>query len=348
MCRDSFASSALAGWMRSPRPSSTAVTGCCASQSTSRSRCRRRNSSAIATSRRAWPSPIGDEMKSARFRRDRPRAQWAVGAGGATKSRRSRFTFTGSRPCGACPDPSIRTNVPPRSSTSAAPDSGDRIPRLRSEAVTAAVDVIAARASRLARATPTTSVTSSATASGSSTRSTARGDFELDLVEPGVACPLACGLDGTCVVVRAGELRVRERVGHQDRRRPVPAPDVRDRDAALELLEDTVQRRQPGSASASPSTNSTFGTPSASFRAPARNPGEGSTPMTDSTAGSRASARVTAPVPHPTSSIRAPLSSSRSAKYAFRIACCCGSAAVSSRIRASPSMTSGSASAIVR
>ena len=62
MWRDSFASCALAGWIRSPRASSTAVTGCCASQSISRSGCSLRSSSAIATSRRAWPSPIGEEM----------------------------------------------------------------------------------------------------------------------------------------------------------------------------------------------------------------------------------------------------------------------------------------------
>ena len=61
MCRDSLASSALAGWMRSPRASSTAVTGCWASQSISSSGCSLRSSSAIATSRCACPSPIGEE-----------------------------------------------------------------------------------------------------------------------------------------------------------------------------------------------------------------------------------------------------------------------------------------------
>ena len=61
MCADSFASSALAGWIRSPSASSTAVTGCCASQSISRSGWSFRSSLAIATSRRACPSPIGDE-----------------------------------------------------------------------------------------------------------------------------------------------------------------------------------------------------------------------------------------------------------------------------------------------
>ena len=42
--------------------SSTAVTGCWASQSISRSGWSLRSSSAIAASRWAWPSPIGDEM----------------------------------------------------------------------------------------------------------------------------------------------------------------------------------------------------------------------------------------------------------------------------------------------
>ena len=68
MCVDSFARKGLAGWMRSPRSSSTAVTGCWASQSISRSGCSLRSSSAIAASRCAWPSPIGDETYSARLR----------------------------------------------------------------------------------------------------------------------------------------------------------------------------------------------------------------------------------------------------------------------------------------
>jgi hypothetical protein len=44
---------ALAGWTRSPRSSSTLVTGCWASQSISRPGCSLRSSAAIATSRRA-------------------------------------------------------------------------------------------------------------------------------------------------------------------------------------------------------------------------------------------------------------------------------------------------------
>src|SRR3954451_14253352 len=62
MWRDSFARYALAGWIRSPSAASTLVTGNRASQSISRSGCRVRSSRANATSRWAWPSPIGDEM----------------------------------------------------------------------------------------------------------------------------------------------------------------------------------------------------------------------------------------------------------------------------------------------
>ena len=62
MCADSDASSALSGWIRSPRSSSTAVTGCWASQSISRSGWSFRSSSAMAASRMAWPRPMGDEM----------------------------------------------------------------------------------------------------------------------------------------------------------------------------------------------------------------------------------------------------------------------------------------------
>jgi site-specific DNA recombinase len=62
MWRDSLASSALAGWMRSPHASSTLVTGFCASQSISRSGRSSRSSAAMAASRWAWPSPMGDEM----------------------------------------------------------------------------------------------------------------------------------------------------------------------------------------------------------------------------------------------------------------------------------------------
>ena len=43
------------------------------------------------------PSPIGDETYNARLRRDLPRTQRRGGAGGATKSRNNKLTFTGSR-----------------------------------------------------------------------------------------------------------------------------------------------------------------------------------------------------------------------------------------------------------
>ena len=73
MWLDSLDRNALAGWIRSPFASSTAVTGCWASQSISRSGCSLRSSSAMATSRCAWPNPIGEEMNSARLGRDLPR-----------------------------------------------------------------------------------------------------------------------------------------------------------------------------------------------------------------------------------------------------------------------------------
>jgi hypothetical protein len=48
-------------WMVSLRSASTLVTGSWASQSICRSGCSPRSSSAIATSRRAWPRPIGED-----------------------------------------------------------------------------------------------------------------------------------------------------------------------------------------------------------------------------------------------------------------------------------------------
>src|SRR5437870_3054691 len=54
--------------MRSPRASSTLVTGCWASQSISRPGCSVRSSPAIAASRWAWPRPIGELMYNARLR----------------------------------------------------------------------------------------------------------------------------------------------------------------------------------------------------------------------------------------------------------------------------------------
>ncbi len=98
MWRDSLASSALKGWIRSPSRSSTLVTGFWASQSISTSGTSLRSSLAIATSRWAWPSPIGEEMYRARRRRLFPRVHAdAFERGGSAKSRSSRFTLTGSR-----------------------------------------------------------------------------------------------------------------------------------------------------------------------------------------------------------------------------------------------------------
>ena len=103
------------------------MTGCWASQSISRSGWSLRSSSAIATSRCAWPSPIGEEMYSARFRRDLPRTHVRGGGAGAMKSRRSRFTFTGSRAWGRWPEPSSTVNDAPASSASRAPEAHGRI-----------------------------------------------------------------------------------------------------------------------------------------------------------------------------------------------------------------------------
>src|SRR6266542_2264952 len=66
MWADSLASSADAGWTRSPASARTRVTGSWASQSTSRSGRSLRSSAAIATSRWAWPRPMGEETYSAR------------------------------------------------------------------------------------------------------------------------------------------------------------------------------------------------------------------------------------------------------------------------------------------
>jgi hypothetical protein len=59
-CALSLASQRDAGCTRSPRSSSTWVTGGWVSQSISRSGCRVRSSPAMARSRRTWPSPIGE------------------------------------------------------------------------------------------------------------------------------------------------------------------------------------------------------------------------------------------------------------------------------------------------
>ena len=117
MCSASLASSALAGWMASPRSRSTQVTGSWASHSMRRPGTRRRSASAMATSRQAWPSPIGELTNRARRSRTRPRVHvWARGRAAlhrVTKSRSSRLTRTGSRAVGAWPEPSMRTSSPP-------------------------------------------------------------------------------------------------------------------------------------------------------------------------------------------------------------------------------------------
>ena len=61
MCPDSLARKADAGWISSERCRSSSVTGCWASQCTSRPGLSLRSSSAMARSRRAWPSPMGEE-----------------------------------------------------------------------------------------------------------------------------------------------------------------------------------------------------------------------------------------------------------------------------------------------
>ena len=64
--------------------------------------------------------------------------------------------------------------------------------------------------------------------------------------DAGLLGPSPRGLDRAGVVVGADERRARERAGHQDRRRAVAAADVGDAGAALEPLDDAVERGQPG------------------------------------------------------------------------------------------------------
>ena len=124
----SGARSALAGWTSSPHASSRVVTGGCASQWTSRPGTSRRSSRAIATSRQAWPSPIGDETSSARRGRapaEPPAAPAAARAArsGAANSWISRLTSTGWRALGMWPAPTMRTCSAPVSSAKARPRS---------------------------------------------------------------------------------------------------------------------------------------------------------------------------------------------------------------------------------
>src|SRR6266480_574000 len=73
MWPDWLASAREAGGILPPLAARTAVTGCWASQSICRPGRSRRSSPAMATSRRAWPSPMGEEMYSTRFARPRRR-----------------------------------------------------------------------------------------------------------------------------------------------------------------------------------------------------------------------------------------------------------------------------------
>jgi len=128
-CSDSLARNADAGWMRSPRRASSSVTGCWASQSTFRSGCSLRSSSATARSRRACPSPIGDDRYSTRRRRSsglvHRRGGAVPGRNRLVKSRIAWLTITGSRACGQCPAPSATSSSAPVSSAIRSPqDSG--------------------------------------------------------------------------------------------------------------------------------------------------------------------------------------------------------------------------------
>ena len=126
-CALSLARNRLAGCTRSPRSASTRVTGCWASQSICRSGWWARNASAIATSRRAWPSPIAEETNSARRRRLRAGVRVRrTGAGGARESANpatSRVNRTGSRSGIPCPAPGTVTSVPPVRSATRTPAS---------------------------------------------------------------------------------------------------------------------------------------------------------------------------------------------------------------------------------
>ena len=78
----------------------------------------------MAMSRRACPSPMGEEMYSARLGRRAARTQRAGVAGGRsvrTNSSMRPFTSTGSRPCDPWPPPATVTRRPPVSPASATP-----------------------------------------------------------------------------------------------------------------------------------------------------------------------------------------------------------------------------------
>ena len=126
-CALSLARNRLAGCTRSPRSASTRVTGCWASQSICRSGWWARNASAIATSRRAWPSPIAEETNSARRRRLRAGVRVRrTGVGGARESANpatSRVNRTGSRSGMPVPRAGHGDEVPPVRSATRTPAS---------------------------------------------------------------------------------------------------------------------------------------------------------------------------------------------------------------------------------
>ena len=118
-CATSLASSREAGCTVSPSRSSSPVSGGWASHSISISGRSRRSSSATAMSRREWPNPMGEEMKSARGTRFGGRCEgaWEDGRNWPRKSLIARVTATGSRACGRWPAPSSRSRRPPVIST---------------------------------------------------------------------------------------------------------------------------------------------------------------------------------------------------------------------------------------
>ena len=133
MWADSLASHADAGCTRSPAASSTAVTGCWASQSISRSGWWRAQllgdgevapGVAEADGRGQVERPLGAREGA------RPRDRRGRRVGGRTRSTKSlisRLTSTGSRPCGPWPPPSTVTSGPPVSSASRSPTAWGRM-----------------------------------------------------------------------------------------------------------------------------------------------------------------------------------------------------------------------------
>src|SRR4029453_12350500 len=109
--------------IRSPSASRPRVTGSWASQSISRPGTCARSSRAMARSRRAWPSPMGEDRYRARLGRRRARVQVrAAGVGPTpTKSATTGLTLTGARAWGAGPPPSSGPSRPRSSPARSAP-----------------------------------------------------------------------------------------------------------------------------------------------------------------------------------------------------------------------------------